>query len=399
MKLYINNFWIEFKCTYKILRLSLKALGESIQKPKIPAPYSLFTMQTFLSDNLSVKESDFDLKEDYLNFIKQFGSHYSFKKFILEYCNHDINILLNTYPKILEILTKNLVVGNFYSASTLAFNIFIKNFNNFKIKFYHGGDDSIFKNAFYGGRCEIFGNPTKKFIQHFDFPGMYSLNMEGLFPIGDYTFVEDVKTIKCGFYYISFYSDLEYPVLPYKLETFLVFPRGEAKGLYWLEEINLFLKEGGKIIKIYFGYEFYDEQLPVFKKFIDYYNTYKSFGGLHKIVGKLIINSFYGRLGLKGTTKKMYLRPKQADYTKNLYEVLNKDYTLQSEFNIMHEQSNLIYAAIITSRARILLYNALKSVLDLNGEVLYCDTDSIICAFDTKVQKTSVFEFKDEKTT
>ena len=135
VKLYINNFWIEFKCTYKILRLSLKALGESIQKPKIPAPYSLFTMQTFLSDNLSVKESDFDLKEDYLNFIKQFGSPYSFKKFILEYCNHDINILLNTYPKILEILTKNLVVGNFYSASTLAFNIFIKNFNNFKIKF------------------------------------------------------------------------------------------------------------------------------------------------------------------------------------------------------------------------------------------------------------------------
>jgi hypothetical protein len=47
--------------------------------------------------------------------------------------------------------------------------------------------------------------------------------------------------------------------------------------------------------------------------------------------------------------------------------------------------SNVIYAAIITSRARIKLYKALKSVLQDNGRLLYCDTDSIFASFNRNV--------------
>lgn len=44
-------------------------------------------------------------------------------------------------------------------------------------------------------------------------------------------------------------------------------------------------------------------------------------------------------------------------------------------------QSNIAVAAIITARARIKLHNALQSVMNAGGRVLYCDTDSVIAAF------------------
>lgn len=44
-------------------------------------------------------------------------------------------------------------------------------------------------------------------------------------------------------------------------------------------------------------------------------------------------------------------------------------------------QSNIAAAAVITARARIKLHNALRSVMNEGGRILYCDTDSVIAAF------------------
>lgn len=51
-----------------------------------------------------------------------------------------------------------------------------------------------------------------------------------------------------------------------------------------------------------------------------------------------------------------------------------------------HEKSkrNVSYAAAISSKARILLYNTFKEVISDGGRLLYCDTDSIFAAYDKK---------------
>jgi len=47
--------------------------------------------------------------------------------------------------------------------------------------------------------------------------------------------------------------------------------------------------------------------------------------------------------------------------------------------------SNVIYAAIITSKARIKLYKSFISVQNNGGRLLYCDTDSIFAAYKKDV--------------
>jgi hypothetical protein len=59
----------------------------------------------------------------------------------------------------------------------------------------------------------------------------------------------------------------------------------------------LFKEKGGEILKINSGliYENFDY---VFKEFVEYFENFRKVNNEHKILGKLMINSFYGRTGL-----------------------------------------------------------------------------------------------------
>jgi hypothetical protein len=92
---------------------------------------------------------------------------------------------------------------------------------------------------------------------------------------------------------------MDIPILPHhnQINNKLLFCNGEGNGTYWFEEINLFKEKGGKILKINSGliYENFDY---VFKDFVEYFEGFRNINNEHKILGKLIINSFYGRTGL-----------------------------------------------------------------------------------------------------
>jgi hypothetical protein len=69
------------------------------------------------------------------------------------------------------------------SISSLSLKAFAKNFNHKKVPLKTNKNlDSVMREAYYGGRCEIFGNTTEK-IYHYDFPGMYGLCMKEKYPI------------------------------------------------------------------------------------------------------------------------------------------------------------------------------------------------------------------------
>jgi hypothetical protein len=77
-----------------------------------------------------------------------------------------------------------------------------------------------------------------------------------------------------------------------------LFTNGKGSGTYWFEEIILFREMGGIVKKInsaliYSNYDY------VFNDFVNYFEKFRSKNQVYKTLGKLMINSFYGRNGLK----------------------------------------------------------------------------------------------------
>jgi hypothetical protein len=65
---------------------------------------------------------------------------------------------------------------------------------------------------------------------------------------------------------------------------------------------------------------------------------------------------------------------------------INKIALIEVESNdIIKTKSNVGIASAITSKARIKLYNAQKSVINNRGRLLYSDTDSIFASFKNNI--------------
>lgn len=97
--------------------------------------------------------------------------------------------------------------------------------------------DNLVRPAYYGGRCEVYGNPYEdEKIFHFDFSGMYGLCMQEKFPHGKYKIIENDFNLEIpGFYCIEFYSnDLYIPVLPHHRlkNNKLMFTNGYGDNVY-----------------------------------------------------------------------------------------------------------------------------------------------------------------------
>jgi hypothetical protein len=119
----------------------------------------------------------------------------------------------------------------------ISLKIFENKFNKFKIKIQSNlEDDFLFRSAYFGGRCEVFGNPKKgEKIYHFDFTGMYAQIMLQNFNYGEYRIINKPNNIKAnGFHFIEGFSNTDIPVLPHhsNKNNKLLFSNGYIKGLY-----------------------------------------------------------------------------------------------------------------------------------------------------------------------
>ena len=239
---------------------------------------------------------------------------------------------------------------------------------------------SLIRNAYYGGRCEILGNPREgEKIFHFDFPGMYQNCMLQKLPYGEFTLEEcpDNKIKNPGFYYIIIEFENLVPVLPTKGEK-LYFRTGRISGWYWHEEIELAIAASKvSYLKIVCGLVTSDYDY-VLKDFILNLNKIRELGGIKKDIGKLLINSFYGRMGIGDEVDLIELKKKITD--DKIYGMIDDNFITKRKIS-KTAKANVAIAASITAKARIRLYKALLAVQESGGRVLYCDTDSIVAAF------------------
>jgi hypothetical protein len=317
---------------------------------------------------------------------------------------------------LIKIIKNGVGVDNFkaISAPSLSLEIFMKKFNNGRIKTKTNTvEDNLIRNGYFGGRCEVFENCySSDYIFHFDFSGMYGLCMKEKFCFGKWKIFDKFKKENInrdfilknpGFYFGTFFSEdkTHIPILPHKNEINekLMFTNGTIEGIYWFEEIILALDNGTKILKLEYAllYENFDN---IFDSFVNFFSNVRERGGAYKVFGKLMINSLYGRLGMDAATDCTFIMQKEEfesyDNLKNIISIKNinnyyivklKNITDSSKNNkiIGLKKSNIAVAAAITSKARIRLYNGFNSVIKNSGRILYCDTDSIFASFKNNV--------------
>jgi DNA polymerase elongation subunit (family B) len=146
---------------------------------------------------------------------------------------------------------------------------------------------------------------------------------------------------------------------------------------------------GGQISQIHLAYYAASYDLYL-KDFIENLIQIRNRGNIYKSIGKLLINSFYGRLGLQDS----------IDLTLIVedYKFFNSNSNIQDLFKHIQIKSNpkanIAVAASITSKARIKLYRTFLEIKKKGGRVLYCDTDSIFAAFpnNLNVENTQIGE-------
>lgn len=131
-----------------------------------------------------------------------------------------------------------------YSASSLAMKIFRTNYLKDSIPKLHPQHDTIFREAYYGGVCDIF-KPCGKNLYHYDINSLYShsmlKNMPGKF-LGIEKEVFDLNEF-FGFLLIKVNvpEDCMYPQVVKRDERGGIYnPVGSWEGLYFSEEVKAF---------------------------------------------------------------------------------------------------------------------------------------------------------------
>lgn len=362
-----GNSKIIIKCSFKLLPLSLKKIGTLIGLEKLEFEHSNVTQRLILLDK-------------------------TFKLKSIEYCTRDNEIIIH----FIEIIKKHVdlkFLNKALSISSLALEIFKTNFNSKNVNLTIPASwDRLIRSAYYGGRCEVFGNAAPdEYIYHFDFYSMYSQIMEKNFCYGQLRLVYNpVSTKDPGFYNVNVISSIkEIPVLPYHSKTGkLFFPNGSWSGTYWFEELNYFQELGGVIEKINFKleFEYYDCGLHQFTTHFLKKRNDSPFGN---VFWKLFINSIAGRFGMQFLSETSII-VNRADYEKkakllNIVKELHINnvviLSFKNETTIDNVYSNVAIAAAITARGRIKLHKGLMSTIKNGGRILYTDTDSIFAAF------------------
>jgi hypothetical protein len=216
--------------------MSVHKLGELVQSSKKVFPYKFASISNFDYIGPIPDEKYFNNNNEHTLFCKE-NSFFNFKIKALEYCFQDIMIVKEVLTNILNIINNYdpKIIKNSFSFSSISYKIFSKKYDTHKVCTIKNNifEHEYFKNAYYGGRCEVFGNPlSNKIIHYFDFSGMYSQCMMEKFPIGKPSIVKNnLSVYNCGFHTIRFKCDDYLPFLPYRHKK-LLFPIGEVTGTF-----------------------------------------------------------------------------------------------------------------------------------------------------------------------
>lgn len=235
------------------------------------------------------------------------GDTFSFKEETLLSCFSDLEIIKELLNKIILLISaydnKNTkLFQNSFSLPSISYKIFQNSYDKWGVTSLKNNVfmDNLIRNAYYGGRCEVFGNPNKgDKIHYFDYRGMYATCMKEEFPIEGALFQNKNLSIQnMGFHTIKYKCNSFLPFLPFRHKN-LIFPNGELTGTFWYEEILNAVENNKCEILEHYNSLIYSKKFSIFKEFVEEFTKIRENGGLYNIIGKNIINNLYGSFALK----------------------------------------------------------------------------------------------------
>lgn len=254
--------------------------------------------------------------------------------------------------------------------------------------------EELIRNYYFGGRVEIF----KRYCEYefyYDVNSLYPYTMLSPMPISEPIFClpeninvkKDMGFVNCD---IEFWNENKIPLIPYKLKLKyskkLIYPLGKWKA--WLD-LDMYRKalEVGYKLKINHGIIFNVE--PIFKNYIEDFYKLRFMNDAMSLIAKLLMNSLYGKFAQKRDRKQIikFLGCEDLNYCKNKCGHKNDDgeclltvYNLEEnlyQVETISKSKHIIpsISAHITTLSQLKLYDFIEKC---NGDITYCDTDSII---------------------
>lgn len=170
------------------------------------------------------------------------------------------------------------------------------------------------------------------------------------------------------------------PILPRSIEGQTVFATGKWVGWYFSEELKFAYKTGLYKIVILQGYEFKKGENLLTGYVNEFYKIKcEAKDSVTKSIAKLLLNSLYGRLGMKKINYETIIGGMDIPLD-NMMDMTEIDthsdkliYTLYNKKSSVI--SNVALAAAITSYSRIKSFSVIREYKD---NIMYHDTDSFV---------------------
>ena len=258
--------------------------------------------------------------------------------------------------------------------------------------------------AYYGGRVEVFykGEIIDEIFDA-DINSCYPDVMQAKeYP--NTAFIEEstlaTHRFGVGYFRVLVPEDIFVPPLPYHSpEGRLFFPVGEVEGAWTYEEVRYAVSRGCTVLKEFPGGEGTNAALRPFKEFVDvnYEARIDAENKIKKCIDAGIPAHAYEflKLYLKGKMNNLYgkfsqnrdqtqmtrdkLTPKQCEKLGMFVEnTLGPFYSYKVKRKKAPPTANYMWGTYITSYARLSLLQKMNAVHDAGGQLLYCDTDSIL---------------------
>lgn len=370
-----------FSDSYAMLRFSLDKLTKSfnVKHKKI---------------NFMDKPSDKN-DYDYLYELYKKNDERFFK-----YIENDVYGLYEVLEKFSGLVDENKGKLGMTIAST-SLKTFKKSYLKFKLKMTDKAMNNEMKNAYYGGRTEIFKMYLKDNSYYcYDINSLYPYVMfNNVFPISPprtirFPTVDMIKEnhgiTQCE---VIAPKNLYIPLLPYHYQvenTYkLIFPLGRFTG-YWDNSMLVKALELGYKIKPVKMYIFDCEY--IFKEYVN--NFYKLKQSSKRdtppyIIAKLLLNSLYGKFA-QSQESEMLMKVNDPAKLKSL-DVIGVFDIDNNIFRIKSESKGTFFipqiSIHVTALSQLELYKKMEYILDKGGTVGYCDTDSIFTDIEMPVSE------------
>ena len=410
---YASKYSIEFDVLFYsagILQIRLKNYkGNWI---KIRDSYALFPMsQDKLLESLNLErklEIDFN-KNPSLEQLQKRCEYDAFSlRELLIRINHNLYEIFNVNA--ITKFTISRLALTIFRTKYLEFNLenpYLKYNKNLQITSVDVAKYSFVRNAYAGGRVEVFDLNLKRNVKSYDINSLYPYVMSKYkIPIAKFHFIRKITLDKFyDFLYtyegfarvrIRVKKDVKIPLLWFRKNGKLLFPTGEFENTYTFVELREALKYNQIEILDVFEIYYAEESEILFEHFVrDIYSMRKKMkkekNPFEKIL-KLIMNSLYGKFG-QNPEKNNILFAKNfeqfSEYIENGKELLDMELMAFADKSIHYSNFMLVHiSAYITALARLEISRKMIELLEQGKDVLYCDTDSIFTTshFETSTE-------------